>query len=67
MASKLIKEEQLLFDEIKHLIESSRQKVLVKVNSELILLYWSVGTKLNTHVLGKSKGRLWERSCKEIV
>lgn len=66
MASKLIKEEQLLFEEIKHLIESSRQKVLIKVNSELILLYWSVGTKLNTHVLGNQRADYGKEVVKKL-
>lgn len=64
--NKLIKEEQLLFNEIKHLIESSRQKVLVRVNTELVLLYWNIGTKLNKYVLGNQRAGYGKEVVKKL-
>jgi len=37
--------------EIKQLIEQSRQKVAVAVNSEITLLYWHIGKRINSEVL----------------
>jgi hypothetical protein len=51
----IIKKEHLLFEEVKQLIESSRQKVLVTVNAELIFLYWGVGKKINEHILDNQR------------
>jgi len=33
------------------LIESSRQKVAVAVNSEITMLYWHIGKRINEYVL----------------
>jgi hypothetical protein len=43
-------EKQLLTDVAK-LIEESRIKVARTVNSTLILLYWKIGTRINSEVL----------------
>lgn len=40
-----------LADEIKLLIESAKQRVAVKVNAELSLLYWHVGSRINDELL----------------
>jgi len=40
-----------LIVEIKQLIEQSRQKVAVAVNSEITLLYWHIGKRINSEVL----------------
>lgn len=41
--------------EIKSLIEKSRQNIAVTVNSEMTLLYWNVGERINTEVLGNNR------------
>lgn len=40
-----------LLDEIKQLIEQSRQKVAVEVNSTISILYWQVGKRINYEIL----------------
>jgi predicted nuclease of restriction endonuclease-like (RecB) superfamily len=40
-----------LFNEIKTLIDSARQRAAVAVNTELTLLYWQVGQRIYTEVL----------------
>lgn len=40
-----------LFNEIKTLIDSARQRAAVAVNAELTLLYWQVGSRLQSEVL----------------
>jgi predicted nuclease of restriction endonuclease-like (RecB) superfamily len=41
-----------LYDELRTLIASSRQRLAGAVNAELTRLYWSVGERLRTEVLG---------------
>jgi len=40
-----------LFDEIKNLIEQARGRVASQVNSEITLLYWNIGHRINTDIL----------------
>lgn len=44
-----------LASEIKVLIEASRQNVAITVNSEITLLYWTIGKRINDEVLGNSR------------
>lgn len=55
MSKNIVEREQLLVEEIKRLIENSRHKVLVAVNSELVFLYWGIGKKINEHILGNQR------------
>lgn len=41
----------LLFGEIKGLIQSAKQRAAVAVNAELTLLYWQVGQRISLDVL----------------
>ncbi len=41
-----------LFNEIKSLIDSARQRAAVSVNAELTLLYWQVGKRIHSELLG---------------
>lgn len=45
------KEFVLFLNEIKMLIEESRNKMAVTVNSILTLLYWQIGNRINVEVL----------------
>jgi predicted nuclease of restriction endonuclease-like (RecB) superfamily len=40
-----------LVSDIRDLIQSARQRVAVTVNAELTLLYWEIGSRINTDVL----------------
>jgi len=41
--------------EIKQLIEQSRNKVAIAVNSELTLLYWNIGWRINKEILNEKR------------
>ena len=41
--------------EIKSLIEQSKNKVALVVNAEITVLYWNVGNRINTEVLGNER------------
>lgn len=51
-AMRFSPDRQLLYDELRALIASSRQRLAGAVNAELTRLYWSVGERLRTEVLG---------------
>jgi len=50
--STLLPETVQLFNEIKTLIDSARQRAAVAVNAELTLLYWQVGQRIHSELLG---------------
>jgi len=52
-----------LFIEIKSLIEETKSKVAVTVNSSLTLLYWHIGKRINDDVLKNKRAEYWERDC----
>jgi len=43
------------FNDIKCLIEKSRQQVAVAVNSAMSLLYWQIGKRINEKVLNNKR------------
>ena len=51
MSKKELNKNSDLFSEIRSLIESSRQKVAVTVNSEISMLYWQIGKRINEDIL----------------
>ena len=44
-----------LIAEIKQLIEQSRQKVAVAINSEISILYWHIGNRINSDILNNKR------------
>ena len=44
-----------LFEGITHLIDSTRKKVALNLNSETTFLYWGIGNYINTELKGKNK------------
>ncbi|MEO8147643.1 MAG: PDDEXK nuclease domain-containing protein [Bacteroidia bacterium] len=44
-----------LLGEIRQLIESSRQRLVTKVNSELTLLYWNIGKHIHVFLLKENR------------
>lgn len=52
---KKMKTDQLLFNDVSKLIEESRKHVANTVNTTLSLMYWKIGTRINTEVLQNSR------------
>ena len=44
-----------LIKEIKQLIEQSKQKVAVAVNSEISMLYWHIGKRISSDILNNKR------------
>jgi len=55
MANEIEKPAHFLFNDIRELIDNSRQRFAVAVNAELTLLYWNIGKKINDHILGNER------------
>ena len=47
----LIKTDEVLFDEIRSLIEQTRSRVASTVNSALVLMNWHIGKRINDEIL----------------
>ena len=52
--SELIENKNLL-NELKSLIETTKQNVAISVNSSLTLMYWQIGYKINEDILKNSR------------
>lgn len=50
MSNKIIKDKDL-FGEIQKLIEESRNRVAVEINSTITMLYWQIGNRINKELL----------------
>ena len=50
----------------KDLIEKSRQQVAVVVNSEITLLYWNIGQRINTEILKNKRAEYGQQIVKEL-
>jgi predicted nuclease of restriction endonuclease-like (RecB) superfamily len=50
-----------LLGELTQLIDSTRQRVARTVNSELVLLYWKIGTRIRQDILGEERAAYGEQ------
>lgn len=57
----------LLLDELGSLIETARDRVATTVNTELVVLYWSVGKRVREHVLGGERARYGAEIVKRVA
>lgn len=51
----LISHDAVLVADIRQLIDGARQRAAVAVNAELTLLYWQVGQRIHTEILGSQR------------
>src|SRR5271157_5788544 len=49
-----------LLGELRGLIEAARQRAAQALSAELVLLYWRIGTRLRTEVLGGERAQYGE-------
>ncbi|UJS26535.1 PDDEXK nuclease domain-containing protein [Thiothrix winogradskyi] len=50
-----------LLAEVRQLIESAKNQAIATVNSELTLMYWRIGQRINTEILGGERAEYGER------
>jgi len=48
-------QDKQLFSDICQIIDTARIQVAVKANTELTLMYWHIGRRINTDVLGNQR------------
>jgi predicted nuclease of restriction endonuclease-like (RecB) superfamily len=56
-----------LFGDVASLIDSARQRVATAVNSELVMLYWSVGKRVREDVLGGERAAYGEEVVRRLA
>ncbi|MFZ5950984.1 MAG: PDDEXK nuclease domain-containing protein [Candidatus Rifleibacteriota bacterium] len=52
--------------ELRQLIDSSRRRAAAAVNTELTLLYWQVGQRINREILGEQRAEYGEKIVSEL-
>ena len=56
-----------LFGDVASLIDSARQRAAVAVNSELVMLYWTIGKRVRDDVLGGERAAYGQQVIKELA
>jgi hypothetical protein len=56
----IIEFENMLYSDVKALIEQSRQRVAATFDAEITLLYWNVGRRLKADVLANGRAEYGE-------
>jgi hypothetical protein len=51
MSDDLIQPSDLLFQEVRELIDTAKHRAAVAINAEITLLYWQVGNRIHTEIL----------------
>ena len=57
---------QDLFREISDLINSARKKIAVSINTELSILYWSIGRRIQTEILQHDRAEYGESTFQNL-
>ena len=56
-----------LFGDVKQLITTAKQRAAVAINSELTLLYWQIGQRINNEVLGGERADYGKQVISELA
>ncbi len=56
-----------LFSDIRQMIATARHKVAVKVNREIILLYWNIGNRIRKDILSESRAQYGKQIVKKLA
>ena len=64
---KKIAKKKSLLDEIKTLIEQSKQQISVAVNSTMTMLYWQVGSRIKTEILQNRRAEYGKEVIKQLA
>lgn len=57
---------QPLFNEIRELIEQSRQQVAVAINSAMSMVYWQIGKRINDEILQNQRAEYGEQIVQSL-
>ena len=56
-----------LLGDLRQLIEGSRRRVAVAANSELVLMYWQVGTRIRTDILNEERAEYGKQVVSSVA
>lgn len=62
----VIAKDTVLFSDISRLIVEARQRTAMQVNSELSLLYWSIGKRIRTEILNNERAEYGEKTIRQL-
>ena len=57
----------LLMKDLRHIIDSARQRVAVTANAELTMMYWHIGERINREVLGNQRAEYGKRIVSTVA
>ncbi len=60
-------EDEQLFGDVTSLIESARQRAAAAINSELVMLYWSIGKRVREDVLGGERAEYGQEVVRRLA
>lgn len=63
----LAPDDNALFGDVSELIDHARHRAAASVNSELVMLYWSVGKRIREEVLGGKRARYGQEVVKRLA
>ena len=66
MAQETLPSSSSLIEQVRQMIDGSRHKVMVAVNTEIVLLYWNVGKYLNDCLLGNVRAAYGKQVVAEL-
>ncbi|MCK4668021.1 DUF1016 family protein [Candidatus Dependentiae bacterium] len=66
MNKKEIQKDGLILNDIKTLIEESRQQLAVLVNSTMTMLYWNIGKRIKEEILGNKRAEYGKKIIVEL-
>ena len=55
-----------LFNDIQALIESSKARVTLSVNSEMVILYWNIGERIRKDILGQERAEYGKQIIEKL-
>ena len=61
------RQDDALFGDVAGLIDGARSRAAVAVNSELVMLYWSVGKRVREEVLGGERAAYGQQVVKRLA
>lgn len=66
-ATEILPVHTLLLDDIRQIINQARGRVAVNVNSELTLMYWHIGERINRELLDSKRAAYGKQIVAPLV
>ncbi|MFO0048848.1 MAG: YhcG family protein [Pseudanabaena sp.] len=57
---------QILFSEIRQLIDAAKQRAAIAINAEITMLYWQVGDRIQTEILQRQRAEYGKQVITEL-